>query len=59
MLGSGQLQAPLMQTLLPGHWSLLVQATAPPQDLEPTIGYEQGDQMSLRTNCSQTHFCQI
>ena len=33
MLGSGQLQAPFRQTELPGHCSLLVQATAPPQDL--------------------------
>ena len=34
MFGSGQLQAPLTQTALPGHWSLPVHATAPPQDLK-------------------------
>lgn len=33
MFGSGQLQAPFRQTELPGHCSLFVQATAPPQDL--------------------------
>ena len=33
MFGSGQLQAPLRQTEFPGHCSLFVQATAPPQDL--------------------------
>ena len=31
ILGSGQEHAPAEQIAFPGHWSLLVQATAPPQ----------------------------